>query len=146
MRRIVDYLLDRPKLFVLILIGLAWILLEYFSGFGYKPVQPKITIKNAGLCLSQYERKPKSVNAFRVGDKQFICAEMEVDKLSVNLTLIIEKEGGRIFSPDFIDANEFEEGFISFQVLPKLPPGKYTARFLYARDTLTKAEFDVIEK
>ncbi len=141
MRRIIDYLLNKPPLLVFILIGLVWILIQAMSGLGHKPNMPQITIKHVGLCLNQYS-KPIPVNTLSIHDKPYVCADLESDTYPIHITLLVYKGDG-IFSV-YSAANEFKGNTVLFQL--SLPEGEYRAKLMYARRVLAEFKFDVIHE
>ena len=108
------------------------------------PTPPEITIQNLGLCVNQNNQQI-SVPKLERFDKHFICASVMSDLNPIRLTLIIQKEDSTS-SVEYTDAAEFVNGPIAFQISAELPDGKYTARILYARNTLAALTFEVVNK
>jgi len=111
---------------------------------GYETVSPKIIVENLSLCLL-HNNEWINVDNFDMQDEQHICAEIKSDIYPVRLTLIIQKESG-VFSTEYVDADQFTGGLITFQISPKLSSRQYAARILYARQTLAELNFEVRSK
>ena len=141
MRRIVDYLLDRPKLLIFMLVGLVWISLVSLPSFGNQPVQPQVTIKNAGLCLSPHSDLIPA-NILSINDEQYVCASLKSDTHPIRLTLLIYKENG--ISPIYSADNQFIGNTVSIPIF--LASGKYRAKIMYARSVLAEFKFEVTDK
>jgi len=108
---------------------------------GEKPVAPEFTFRNVGPCLG-IDRK--RVEKFEVGDKQYICADMETDKSQAQLYLYIFTSENK--DQVYVDGAKFNSGPIMYHIAPPLPPGKYWAKISLGRSALVDFEFEVVEK
>jgi len=107
--------------------------------------KPQIVISNMHPCLHQ-DNTWISIDGFNAHGEKYICADMKTDHPPAELTLIIEPINDPFRGYAYDASFDFKEGFISFLIRDKLPPGVYRARILYARDTLANINFDVNEK
>lgn len=130
-----------PLIFVflgcLILFGFF---LDYVIPWEKPAAPPEFTFSNAGPCLGLDRKR---VERFEVGDEQYICADMKVDRAEVNLDFYVHKNENK--DQVYVSRDTFTSGPIAFYVKP-LPPGKYLARINWTRTTLVEFEFEVIEK
>ena len=108
---------------------------------GEKPVPPEFTFRNVGPCLGLDRNR---VEKFEVGDKQYICADMETDKSQAQLYLYIFKSENK--DQVYVDGATFTSGPIKYHIYPPLPPGNYWAYISWARPALVEFEFEVVEK
>lgn len=134
------------KAWIILIVGNSLVLLCVFLlVLTNRPITPKISILKIQPC-SQEDNKFIDVNDFKVDDLKYICAEVETDTYPETLTLIVEPLN------DLFDAHAYEAHLyakktnISFFIYDELPPGIYRARILYARNTLSSVQFNVIQK
>src|SRR4030095_15849955 len=145
MKKIVQFLLSRLDLLILVTVVLSlafWRDTSFKNTTGYETVSPKIVVENMKPCLLN-NNEWTFVDKFYIRDEQHICAEMKSDVYPVRLTLIIQKEDS-VFSTEYVNADQFTGGMITFQISPKLKDGQYIARISYARETLAKLTFEVM--
>jgi len=83
------------------------------------------------------------VSDFKFGDKKYICADVETNKYPETLTLIVESVNNYRDAYAYESPLTIERNQITFYITNNLPPGKYRARILYARDTLAYILFSV---
>lgn len=105
------------------------------------PSIPDFTFENVGPCLGSSQ---KTVERFKEGDQQYICADMKTNESTVYLEL-------HVFTSDkkkqvYVRGVAFTSGPISYIIYPPLPPGKYWAYISWARPALVDFEFEVVEK
>lgn len=105
------------------------------------PVIPNFSFDNVGPCL---EPTQKIVEKFKVGDEQYICADMVSNESPVFLELYV-------FTNDkqeqvYVEGGTFTSGHISFAIYPPLPPGKYWAYISWSRPALVNFTFEVVAK
>lgn len=121
---------------------LLFFVLESISPPGRRtPIVPNFTFNNVGPCL---EISRDLVERFKVGDQQYICADMKTNASPVYLEL-------HVFTSEnndqvYVDGSTFASGPISYIIYPPLPPGKYWAKITWSRPALVDFEFEVVEK
>lgn len=129
-----------------IILGICAVVLFFIVEFvsfplARTPAVPEFTFENLGPCL---EPSGDIVERFKVGDQQYICADLKTGKLNVFLELYV-------FTSDkkkqvYVGGGTFKSGPISFIIYPPLPPGRYWAKIVWSRPALIDFQFEVLDR
>lgn len=106
------------------------------------PVPPIIIIQNVRPCLF-LDGNWSDVEYFKVGDKKYICADIETDQDDIQLTFSLYKFNDW-FLPIFTDSYILKEGKLTFLIDYSLDPGKYKIIIRKTRPALVEFSFEIV--